>query len=65
MINNPFRILEIEPTINKEIINQAYQRIVDQGGSREKMESVGAAHRECLSMADSDGGIEIFTHHQN
>lgn len=65
MIINPFQILEIEPTTNKEIINQAYQRIVEKSGTNEQLEKLEAAHRECLLYAESDGGIEIFTHHKN
>ena len=65
MIINPFQLLEIEPTINKEIINQAYQRLADKGAPDDQMEKLNAAHRECLLYAESDGGIEIFTHHKN
>ena len=65
MIINPFQLLEIEPTINKEIINQAYQRLADKGAPADQLEKLREAHRECLLYAESDGGIEIFTHHKN
>ena len=64
MINNPFTLLEIEPTINKEIITQAYLRLKDNGGSDEYLAKLEVAYQESLLYATSGGAVDLFTDHE-
>jgi hypothetical protein len=64
MINNPFIILEIEPTSNQEIITQAYLRLKEKGGSEEYLSKLDAAYQDSLMYATSGGAEDLFTDHE-
>jgi len=64
MINNPFIMLEIEPTTNEEIITQAYLRLRDKGGSEEYLWKLKVAYQDSLMYATSGGATDLFTDHE-
>lgn len=63
MIDNPFIMLEIEPTTNKDIITQAYQRLKDKGGNEDYLSKLEAAYQNCLMYSTSEGAMDLFTDH--
>lgn len=64
MINNPFIMLEIEPTTNKEIITQAYLRLKEKGGTDEYLSKLEVAYHDSLMYANSGGAKDLFTDHE-
>lgn len=64
MINNPFILLEIEPTINKEVITQAYLRLKDNGGSDDYLAKLEVAYQESMMYATSGADVDLFTDHE-